>query len=66
MPESRDIRSPSEIDLLETRRRFLFAREQAAQESTRYGVIREMRRWPAPRPASADRHPGVRAHSSEP
>jgi len=50
MPESRDTRPPGEIDLLETRRRFLFAREQAAQASSRYRAIREMRQWPAARP----------------
>jgi hypothetical protein len=53
MPESRDIRPPGEIDLLETRRRFLLAREQAAQASTRYRAIREMRRWPTPRSRAA-------------
>jgi hypothetical protein len=53
LSESRDTRPPGEIDLVETRRRFLLAREQAAQASTRYRAICEMRRWSTPRSSAA-------------
>jgi hypothetical protein len=56
MTESRDIRPPADSNLLETRRRFLLAREQAAQASiSRYRAIREMRQWRTPHGRSTAR-----------
>ena len=55
MHEAPEVRSPDEVDLRETRRRFLLAREQAAaQESARYVDVCAMREWPAPEPAGDD------------
>jgi hypothetical protein len=40
---------PQTVDLRETRRRFLLAREQASQSSAeRYHAVRKLRDWPRP------------------
>jgi hypothetical protein len=45
---------PRRVDLEETRRRFLLAREQCAQASTeRYRVVLQMRNWPTPQRRSS-------------
>ena len=42
------------VDLSETRRRFLLAREQASQCSAeRYRAVRKLRDWPVPHRATA-------------
>jgi hypothetical protein len=51
---------PRDVDLRQTRRQFLVAREQAAQASTdRYRRVVEMRDWPRSNAKPARRRPSA-------